>query len=278
MSVKTARKVAIGLAIVLIAGVCLIDASGQRRRKRRKHTAPQITNPAIAQPSPGDSQSSSEPRVVGSSEDQPAAGDQIPKLARPASPAASPGGGDDPDSMRRTIRTLSSQVDKLTDKIGQMEEQQRSLVDLERLSRSEQRAESLRAQLRDVQAKEGELQAHALDLDYALKPENIERATSGYGTTHPEEAREQRRKQLEAEKASTQTQLEQLAASRTRLEQAVATADAETERLRERLDAADAAAIQNGTIKIQQAGPGAATRTAAPAAAATPLPSPTPPQ
>jgi hypothetical protein len=270
MNMKMTRRVAIGLAIGLIAGVCLIDASGQRRRKRKKHTTPQITNPAIAQPSPSDSQNGSEPRVVGGSEDQPGVSDQTPK--RP------PAANDDPDSMRRTIRTLSSQVDKLTDKIGQMEEQQRSLVDLERLSRSEQRAEGLRAQLRDVQAKEGELQAHAQDIEYALKPENIERAVAGYGTTHPEEAREQRRKQLEGEKARSQAQLEQLASSRTHLEQAIATADAETERLRERLNAADAAAIQNGTIKVQQASPEAATPTSAPAAAATPSPSPTPPQ
>ena len=69
------------------------------------------------------------------------------------------------------------------------------------------------------------MEARAEDIDYALKPENIERSTAGYGTTRPEELREQRRKQLENEKERVRKQLDQLAASRTRLEQAIATSD-----------------------------------------------------
>jgi len=71
-----------------------------------------------------------------------------------------------------------------------MEEQQRSLVDIERLSRAEQRAETFRTQLRDVQAKETDLQAQLDQVDYALQPENIERVVGTFGTTHPEVARE----------------------------------------------------------------------------------------
>src|ERR1700719_2902962 len=63
-----------------------------------------------------------------------------------------------------------------------------------------QRSSALHSELRDVEAKKAELEARAEDIDYALKPENIERSTAGYGTTHPEELREQRRKQLENEK------------------------------------------------------------------------------
>ena len=175
--------------------------------------------------------------------------------------------------MKQTIRTLSSQVDRLTEKISQMDEAQRSLVDLERLSRAEQRASSLRTELRDVQAKESDLQARAEELDYALKPENIERSIAGYGTTHPEELREQRRRQLESEKERVRKQLAQLAASRAQLEQAIAGADVEVERLHKRLDAADAAAIQNKRTNAQ-----AAEDTARPAPKPAPSPSPYPPQ
>jgi uncharacterized protein YlxW (UPF0749 family) len=91
-------------------------------------------------------------------------------------------------------------------------------------------AEALRAQLSDVQAKEAELQARERQLDEDLRPENIERAIIGVGTTRPEELREQRRRQLEGEKARVRTQLDQLAQSRTRLEAAIATADAEAYR------------------------------------------------
>jgi septal ring factor EnvC (AmiA/AmiB activator) len=165
-------------------------------------------------------------------------------------------------------------VDKLTDKLTQMEESQRSLVDLERLSRAEQRAASLRTELRDVQAKEADLEAKAEQIDYDLKPENIERATAGYGTTHPEELRDQRRHQLESEKQRLRKQLDQLAASRTHLEEAIATADAEIDRLRKKLDAADEAAIQNAKTKAQSEG----TSSSQPAPKSTPSPTPYPPQ
>src|SRR6185437_8145161 len=63
-------------------------------------------------------------------------------------------------------------------------------------------------------------------LDEALKPENIQNSLAGVGSTHPEDLREQRRRQLEKEKAGVVAQLERLAASQRRLENAVAAADA----------------------------------------------------
>jgi predicted nucleic acid-binding Zn-ribbon protein len=231
------RRLAIAaLALLMIAGLFLVDSSAQRRRRRRRSSAPRITNPAIYQPPTTENANSNSAETVTTNEN-----------TNTSQTSAPP----DPETMKQTIRALSSQVDKLTNKISQMEEAQRSLVDLERLSRAEQRATSLRAELRDVQAKESDLQARAEDLDYALKPENIERSVAGYGTTHPEELREQRRRQLEGEKERVRKQLEQLASSRAHLEQAIAAADVEVERLHRRLDAADAAAIQNVKTNAQ---------------------------
>lgn len=89
-----------------------------------------------------------------------------------------------------------------------------------------QTAEKLRAQLRDVQAEEATLQARAQQLDWDLKPENIERYFSATGSTRPEELREQRRRQLQHEKESVSARLVQLEASRLRLESAIGAADA----------------------------------------------------
>jgi DNA repair exonuclease SbcCD ATPase subunit len=86
--------------------------------------------------------------------------------------------------------------------------------------------ETLRSQLSDVQAKEAELQTRLKQLEEDLKPENIEKYFALNGSTHPEELREQRRRQLEGERNRVQTQLDQLGASRTRLETAIATAEA----------------------------------------------------
>jgi chromosome segregation ATPase len=226
------------LALLVIFGFMLADSSAQKRRRKRKPAAPRITNPAIYQPTPNDNTNSAADTTNGSDNTNTQSNSLTTKPS-----------GEDPEEMKRTIRSLSSQVDKLTDKLSQMQEEQRSLVDLERLSRAEQRSAQLHAELRDVQAKEGESQARLEEIDYALKPENIERATAMVGSTHPEEVREQRRKQLESEKQRVQGQLDHLSASRVNLEQASAAADTEVDRLRKKLDAADQAAIENAKRK-----------------------------
>jgi chromosome segregation ATPase len=134
--------------------------------------------------------------------------------------------------MKQTITTLSNQVNKLNDKLSQIQEEDRETKDTERLTRAEQRAEQLRQQLVDVQSRLADLQSKMDQIDYALKPENIDRATQSYGAVHPEEARDARRKQLESEKKRLQDQINILETSKTRLEQSLAGADNEVDLLR----------------------------------------------
>ena len=88
-----------------------------------------------------------------------------------------------------------------------------------------QTAENLRNQLRDVEMKQGELQYRLNQLDFDLKPENIERHFAGVGSVHPEELREQRRRQLQLEKDTLTKQLQSLGESKLRLETAITRAD-----------------------------------------------------
>lgn len=251
MSGKTiSRYTLIALALFLVTGLFLVDSNAQRRKKKRRSSssAPKITNPEIYQPTVENSNSNN-------SGDTPTSDNSNSSAPQPTP---------DPDAMKKTIQTLSNQVDRLTDKLNQMEESQRSMVDLERLSRAEQRSAQLRAEQRDVQGKIGDAEVRLQDIEFSLKPENIERTTQVFGTTRPEEARAYRRKQLETERDRLQRQLEQLRASEARLTDAIATSDAEVERLQKRLDAADRNAIENSKIKAQTG------------EAAQPLPSPTP--
>lgn len=89
---------------------------------------------------------------------------------------------------------------------------------------------NLRSQLADVEAKQLELQTRLKDLDEQLKPENISSALAGVGSTHPEDLREQRRRQLEIERNGVQAQINLLATSHARLETAIANTDAEAYR------------------------------------------------
>src|SRR5207249_12034761 len=141
MPKHSVRRLAIGaLAIFMVVGFLLVDSSAQKRRHKRRSSRPRITNPEIYQPSSNDNANSNASVVPANVNSNETTNNQTDK---------------------ETIRTLSSQVDKLTDKINQMEQSQRSLVDLERLSRAEQRSAQLHAELRDVQAKEADLQARS---------------------------------------------------------------------------------------------------------------------
>ena len=95
---------------------------------------------------------------------------------------------------------------------------------------AQERAANLRSQMADAQLRQSELQTRLDQLEVDLKPENIEHSLAGVGSVHPEELREQRRRQLEREKSYVVAQLNELAASRARLETAIAQADAEAYR------------------------------------------------
>ena len=90
---------------------------------------------------------------------------------------------------------------------------------------AQERAASLRLQLTDVEAKQSELQTRLQQLEENLKQENIEHSLAGIGSTHPEELREHRRRQLEIERNGVRAQLDLLATSHTRLETAISQAE-----------------------------------------------------
>ena len=230
------KLVVVVLAIVVMTGL-LVDSAAQKRKRtrRRAPSTPKITNPDIYQPSPVDNVN------AGTSETSTGNSNSNSNAAQ----------SEDPEAMKKTIRGLSNQVDKLSDKLNEMQASQASMVDLERLSRAEQRSSQLRTELREVQGKKADLEAHVEQVENDLKPENIERAVAGYGTTRPEELRAQRQKQLENDRTRSRQQIDQLAASEGRIQQAIATSDVEIDRLQKKLEAADKAAIENAKTGSQ---------------------------
>ena len=224
------------IALCLVVSFCLIEGDAQTRRKKRRArkpvaARPVITNPAVAPATSTESATTGDDVKIISTADSPQEPAQPGQSKKAKTPATS-----DPEEMQQTITNLSNQVNKLTDKLSQMQEDDRYQLDMERLTRAEQRAEQLRSQLIDVQSKIADFESRIEQLDYALKPENIERSTQGYGTVHPEEARDSRKRQLESERARVQAQLKLTENSKARLEVAVTNADAEVDLLRQKLN------------------------------------------
>jgi prefoldin subunit 5 len=234
------------VVVFFIVGLCLDDVNAQRRRRQSRR----VTNPVNTTPQPTPTPrpattTTADPKIISTADETVSDttsgtstnGRTGTRSSRntPAAPLT------EEERLRRTLDKLSSDIDKLTNKMSQMEQQQRTMLYEDLLSRTEQRAENLNAQLRDVQTKEAELQARLSQVEFESRPENLERSTATYGSTRPEELREQRRRFLEAEKLRLQSQLDQLATSRRRLESAIAAADAQAERIRARMtDAASA--------------------------------------
>jgi chromosome segregation ATPase len=238
------------LVVLLAVGLCFTEASAQRRNRRSRR----VTNPVTSSPATTTTTTTTteDPTIISTADDQAGGGSTTgSSTARTSTRSGSnPSLEEEHDSMRNRMNRLSRQVTTLTEKLTKMEEQQRTLVDLERLSRAEQRAEGLRAQLRDVMTKEADLQARADQLEFDLKPENIERQTANSGSTRPEEVRDARRRALENERARVRSQLELMTQSRNRLETAIATADSEAERIRQRLDETPGNPAQAGSTDI----------------------------
>jgi hypothetical protein len=85
-----------------------------------------------------------------------------------------------------------------------------------------EKLETLKLQLIDVQAKVEALSNRLEQLEYDLKPENIERSLAGIGSTKPEDLREERRRQLTLQRDNAKTQLQTLELQQERLETAIA--------------------------------------------------------
>ncbi|HEX5709662.1 MAG TPA: hypothetical protein VFX96_20455 [Pyrinomonadaceae bacterium] len=238
------RTFALLAASALVAPLVVFEASAQQTRTRpsRRATSPVRTRAASPVPTPLPTPDASEPRLVSSADEASGQDDAVVprrRAGRTTTPARRAADEAEREQMRETVDKLSETVTKLSDEVTQLKGEQRILVDLERLTRAEQRAEGLRAQLRDVMDKEFALQERAAQLEEELESDAIERRAALIGSLNPAAVRESIRRSLERERERVQTQLQMLTTSRARLESAVASADNEVERIKARIEAAE---------------------------------------
>jgi len=229
------RRSALLVMFLMVVSLFVFEADGQTRRRRpRRVVRPVVTNPVIVPPGEEQTPNSDPERIISTADETPIESEDSAQTAETRS--ATPKKPGEEKDMQQTINALSNQVNRLNDKLSQMSENDKTLIDMERLTRAEQRSESLRSQQIEVEGKLADLQSQLEQTEFSLRPENIERAAAGYGTTRPEEARDATRRALESRRARLQAQIRILETSKTRLEQALVTADAEVDSLRRKLE------------------------------------------
>lgn len=136
------------------------------------------------------------------------------------------------------IKDLSDRVNKLesNQRAGYDEKQKRLLLNLDILTRAEQRTESLRKQLFDMIEKENVINARLGQIEFDIRPEMIERSLQLAGSMKPEEIRDGRRKGLTAERTNLQSLLGEIQSTRANLNGNLQKAEMMVEKLRSKLE------------------------------------------
>jgi hypothetical protein len=146
--------------------------------------------------------------------------------------------------LRKSLQTLNIRLREISEKVGTPDanqsgspnDKQNSIaLNLDLLTRAEQRADALRKQLLELIEKETSVKNRLVQIEEDMRPESIERAVSLIGTTRTPELRDVRRRVLENERKGFESLLNQIAQSRLRLEDDVRQADALVSRLRQRV-------------------------------------------
>lgn len=150
-----------------------------------------------------------------------------------------------PEKSEEKEAGTSATVDELTARIKKLEagqtvsydeKQKRLLLNLDILTRAEQRSESLRKQLFEMIEKENAVRARMQQIDFDSRPEMIERSLQLAGSMKPEEIRDSRRKSLLAEKTNLQVLLTEIESTRANLAASLTRADQMVEKLRLKLE------------------------------------------
>jgi hypothetical protein len=211
MKVLHFAKLSAGAALMMIALVFGISAQAKKPKPKPLATPPVLTDAEII------SQANTT---------------EVPE-ERPAAPVKLP------SSNSAKINNLNERLSKLEQEKKQpYDERQRGvLLNLDILTRAEQRSEALRKQLFDMIEKENTIQGRLDQIDIDIRPENIDRVTVQLGgSLRPEEVRDNRRKSLETERRNLQSMLTQLQSTHASVESALTRSDQLVEKLRTKLE------------------------------------------
>ena len=146
--------------------------------------------------------------------------------------------------LRKSLQTLNIRLREISDKFPapdskqsdqSNDKQNRISLNLELLSRAEQRAEVMRKQLLELIEKETSFKTRLVQIEEDMRPDSVERAISLIGSTRTSELRDVRRRLLENERKGVESLLNQTSQSRARLEDDVKQADALVLKLRQRV-------------------------------------------
>ena len=224
-------KFLFALGILACVFVSFSAAKAQTSRRKTRRTIAPVVSPTPVQNSP---------MIISRMEDIPNENptENQTVTSEPIAQPPSDTIDDKIDASNKRIKELTTRIKSLesTRKNEYDEKQKRLLLNLDILSRSEQRAESLRKQLFEIIEKESTVKSRLDQLAFDSRTENLERSAAFAGSLRPEEIRDQRKKSLDAERKNLEALLTQIQNNRAVLEQSVEKADLLVEKVRSRME------------------------------------------
>ncbi|MEO7672891.1 MAG: hypothetical protein ABIU09_02295 [Pyrinomonadaceae bacterium] len=219
---KFAFLTLVGLGLVF--SVADINAQGTRRKRAVPTTA--RTVPPVQ---------NTEPQIISRAEDFPDTETQ-PLLIN--QPLKSDEADNTIDASSKAINELKKRVRGLetVKKNDRDEKQKRLMMNLDILTKAEQRADSLRRQLFEMIEKESTIRTRLDMIEANVRPETIDREVAFAGSLRPEELRAMRKKSLEIERTNLQALIIEVQKTRTNIDQNVQKADLLVEKMRLKLE------------------------------------------
>ena len=135
------------------------------------------------------------------------------------------------EDLQKRIKSLESGRTKDPDA-----KQRRLLLNLDLVSKAEQRTDLLRKQLFEMIDRENTVRTRLDAIDFELRPEAIDRSIAFAGSLRPEDLKAARIKSLESEKANLQNVLSEVQRAKASLDASLQKAEALVERLRSGLE------------------------------------------
>lgn len=222
------------LGLLTVLSVDAVTAQTRKKKPRRTVPPPVTTQQIIEQ---------SQPEVIGQTDMRQ---EEMPvttsETETPTTTTETPTGDESfqnkIDQFNTRIKEMSSRVSSLeSSRRGELDEKQRKLLlNLEILSRAEQRAETLREKLFNLTEKENSLKAELEQVEYDSQEDVINRNLAVMGSMRPEELRAQKLRTLQNKKTNINNLLQQIQANKAGLEENVAKADLLVEKLRAKLE------------------------------------------
>lgn len=209
------------VALVVIGTISTVSEAQTRRKKPAKKPVPVATST----PPIGDAQIISQ------------AGDR--EMLDPVTVVPVQKQDDPPvDPNVQKIKDLNALIKKLeAARTNEYDEQQkRLLLNLDILTRAEQRSESLRRQLFEMIEKENSVKTRLDQIESDLRPEAISRASVFSGSMKPEEIRELRQRSLDSERRNLQSLLTEIQTTRESIAVTLVKSDLLVDKLRVKLE------------------------------------------